>query len=345
VDDGGADLHRVAVDRKTVTMLDLTSLHGGPDAQGVPRWDFSTCANAAAPDGALRARIAAADAGQYPDPTYRALRERLAARHGVNAARVLPGASASELIQRLASVVARLVRGPVAIPAMAYADYARAAAAQGLQTTTRDDAHAVLRWACEPSSPSGGDEPPLPADRHVLTVLDAVYEPLRLHGDSTWPPEWHDAVFVLHGPNKVLGLPGVRGAYLIAPAAARWQPWVSALQAAAPSWPWGVHAVAMLEAWCEPTTQSAIQRQLETLRDWKRRFVHMLRNADVECRDSTTPFFLMRLPRRITFDGLRAQGCKLRDTASFGLPGWARVNTLAPPAQAALVEALAKGAA
>jgi histidinol-phosphate aminotransferase len=321
-------------------MLDLACLHGGPDAQGVPPWDFSTCANTAAPDSALRARIAAADAGRYPDPMYSDLREQLAARHGVSAARVLPGASASELIQRLTSVVARLVRGPVAVPAMAYADYARAATAQGLQASTRDDAHAVLRWACEPSSPAGGDEPPLAADGHTLTVFDAVYEPLRLHGDSTWPPERQDKVFVLHGPNKVLGLPGVRGAYLIAPAAARWQPWVDALQAAAPSWPLGAHAVAMLEAWCEPATRAAIAQQLETLREWKQRFVQMLRNADVECRDSTTPFFLMRLPRRASFEGLRAQGCKLRDTSSFGLHGWARVNTLPPHAQDALMRAL-----
>ncbi len=314
--------------------------HGGPDAHGVPRWDFSTCANATAPDDALRARIAAADASRYPDPTSTALCERLAALHGVSATRVLPGASASELIQRITAVAAGVVRGPVAVPSMAYADYARAATAHGLPVTTRNDAHAVLRWACEPCSPAGGDELPLPADGHTLTVLDAVYEPLRLQGHGTWPAECRDAVFVLHGPNKTLGLPGVRGAYFIAPASARWQPWVDALRAAAPSWPWGAHAVAMLEAWCEPATHLAIAQQLETLRAWKQRFVGLLREADIECRDSTTPFFVMRMPKRASFHELRAHGFKLRDTSSFGLPGWARVNTLAPTAQDALLQAL-----
>jgi histidinol-phosphate aminotransferase len=37
---------------------------------------------------------------------------------------------------------------------------------------------------------------------------------------------------------------------------------------------------------------------------------------------------------------LRAQGCKLRDASSFGLHGWARVNTLTPHAQDALMRAL-----
>ena len=55
--------------------------HGGPDAQGVPRWDFSTNANACGPCPTALAAIQAADASRYPDPLYTALRARLAAFH------------------------------------------------------------------------------------------------------------------------------------------------------------------------------------------------------------------------------------------------------------------------
>ena len=64
-----------------------------------------------------------------------------------------------------------------------------------------------------------------------MTVLDAVYEPLRLQGETTWRAAERDAVYVLHGPNKALGLCGLRGAYAIAPAGndARTLRWRAAL--------------------------------------------------------------------------------------------------------------------
>jgi histidinol-phosphate aminotransferase len=40
---------------------------------------------------------------------------------------------------------------------------------------------------------------------------------------------------------------------------------------------------------------------------------------------------------------LRAQGIKLRDTTSFGLPGWVRLGVLGPQALAALVQQLTRG--
>jgi histidinol-phosphate aminotransferase len=336
MDDGSAGLFVVVC----VRMTHAAGQHGGPDRSGVAECDFSTCANAAAPHEALRQRIAMTDATRYPDPEYHALRERLAVHHAVSPHRVLLAASASEFIQRITRVVARLSPGGVAVPLHAYADYERAARAHGLPVRGRDVSHAGLRWACEPSSPLGGDEPPLPQDGEQPTVLDAVYEPLRLNGASTWRAARRDAVFVLHGPNKVLAMTGVRGAYAVAPDDARWQPWVEALQAAAPSWPLGAHAVTMLQAWCEPATHAGLATQLDSLRQWKQRFQSALRSADIEYRDSCTPFFLLRLPPRIGLDRLRRAGLKLRDTTSFGLPGWARVNTLPEPAQDTLLRAL-----
>jgi histidinol-phosphate aminotransferase len=318
----------------------LPGLHGGPDALGVPRLDFSTCVNVAAPDETLRQRIAAADATRYPDPGYRSLRERLAAWHRVAPRRVLIAASASEFIQRVTAVGSWLASGPVAVPDRAYGDYARAARAHGRAVTHVADDAAALRWVCEPSSPFGTDQPPHHLDGERATVLDAVYEPLRLEGDGTWPPALRERVFVLHGPNKALGLAGIRGAYAIAPGAPRWTPWIDALEARTPSWPLGAHAVAMLDAWIEPRTQEQLRLQKDRLRSWKRCFIDALGDAGFTCRPSATPHFGLRMRSGADFDVLRERGIKLRDTTSFGMPGWARVNTLPPPAQSELVGAL-----
>src|SRR6185436_202153 len=78
-------------------------VHGGPDAQGIPHWDFSTNANACGP-----APLAweAVDASRYPDPSYTDLRAALAAHHGVTSGRIVIAASASEFIARISTAIA-----------------------------------------------------------------------------------------------------------------------------------------------------------------------------------------------------------------------------------------------
>lgn len=105
-------------------------LHGGPDAQGTPRWDFSTNSNAAGPCPHTLAALAQADARHYPDPAYTQLRAALADWHGVAAARIVIGASGSELIARITCWVALHNHAPHAPakvwrPAHAYGDYAQ----------------------------------------------------------------------------------------------------------------------------------------------------------------------------------------------------------------------------
>ncbi len=72
--------------------LQQDRLHGGPDAQGVPRWDFSTNANACGPCPTALAALYQADAQHYPDPAYTALRAALAGFHGVAIERVVVAA-------------------------------------------------------------------------------------------------------------------------------------------------------------------------------------------------------------------------------------------------------------
>lgn len=323
-------------------------IHGGPDSHGVPRHDFSTNSNACGPCPVAQAAVRQADATQYPDASYTALRQQLAAFHGVDAARVVLAASASEFIFRITALVAQTAGEggrAVGLPPHSYGDYAQAARAHRLTVVTDADG-AALRWACEPSSPLGAAHAGLavlvgPVNSHAaINVLDRAYEPLRLGGAPSLTPAQLQTVWQLWTPNKALGLTGVRAAYAIAPLGA--EAAVFQLEQLSPSWPVGAHGVAMLQAWTEPAVQAWLAGSLDTLRAWKARQIALCESLGWTCLPSDANFFCAKpaLPEGVTLpqalERLRAQGIKLRDTASFGLPGHVRVSVQAPEAQDAL---------
>jgi histidinol-phosphate aminotransferase len=320
----------------------MQELHGGPDALGVPRFDFSTNGNACGPCPQALAAVQQADAAHYPDPAYVALRARLAELHGVAPARVLLAASASEFIHRVSAWVAQ--RGPrsVCLPEHSYRDYAAAALAWGL-TPVPQPHDAGLSWACEPSSPLGQAQEGLAALVHEapLCVLDRAYEPLRLEGTASLQARQLEQVWQLWSPNKALGLTGVRAAYVIAPLQA--EEAAAQLDALCPSWPLGAHGVALLHAWADIDVQGWVRASLDTLRAWKARQMDICAALGWHCASSLANFFcadtgLSASALAQAVRALRAQGIKLRDAASFGLPGWVRLGVLAPEAQDALRE-------
>jgi histidinol-phosphate aminotransferase len=333
-------------------------IHGGPDAAGVPLFDFSTNSNACGPCAEAREAVQAADATRYPDPAYTALRECLAAFHGVAPARIVLAASASEFIHRITTLAAQQGVVQVALPAHSYGDYAQAAQVRGLGLVRGSGgAAAGLQWACEPSSPLGLADPTVRAWQRqgvecggddaagVLRVLDCAYVPLRLGPEGAWagtpPAQLPSDCWQLWTPNKALGLTGVRAAYAIAPAGSG--ELVRALVALAPSWPVGAHGVALLQAWVLPVVQQWLVYSLSTLREWKSRqqalcldlgwAVHAGSLANYFCAQPVST----SLPNDLA--ALRAAGIKLRDTTSFGLPGSVRLGVLAPAAQDALRQA------
>ena len=326
--------------------------HGGPDHAGAAPWDFSVCANAAGPCPQVVEAVRAADIVHYPDPQCRRLREGLAEAHGVAPTRILIAASASEFIQRITAVAARLSApgASVQVPVHGYGDYAAAARAWGfavVSTLPVVPTSPALRWYTEPSSPLGCDQPPPPDPGAIPTVLDAVYAPLRLGGEGAWRNAERDAVFVLHGPNKALGLCGLRGAYAIAPDDAAWNlpRWLAAIEDLCPSWPLSAHGVAMLEAWCLPAVRQWVDASLPTLSGWRDDLVRQLIDRGFEIHGSTTPFFCARppgpVPAALLAARLRDHGVKVRDAASFGLQGWWRLSAQPPAAMAALLDVLA----
>jgi histidinol-phosphate aminotransferase len=106
----------------------------------------------------------------------------------------------------------------------------------------------------------------------------------------------------------------------------------------APSWPLGAHAVAMLTAWIQPDTQRWLAQSRLQLSNWKADQVAMLLHAGWHCLPSHTNYFCARAPRAVDASALRAQGLKLRDTTSLGLPWHWRLGVLPPAAQTALRE-------
>jgi histidinol-phosphate aminotransferase len=320
-------------------------IHGGPDRHGVPHHDFSTNSNACGPCPVAQAAVRQADATRYPDVSYTALRQQLAAFHGVALSRVVLAASASEFIFRITALVAQQGGRAVGLPPHSYGDYAQAARAHRL-VVVKDADGAALRWACEPSSPLGAAHAGLaePVDAQTaIVILDRAYEPLRLGGAPSLTSAQLQTVWQLWTPNKALGLTGVRAAYAIAPVGAQAAVW--ALDELSPSWPLGAHGVALLQAWTEPAVQAWLASSLAILRGWKARQIALCESLGWTCLPSDANFYCARpaLPERVTLpqalEHLRAQGLKLRDTASFGLDGHVRVSVQAPAGQDALREA------
>ncbi|WP_246881320.1 aminotransferase class I/II-fold pyridoxal phosphate-dependent enzyme [Acidovorax sp. JG5] len=330
-------------------------MHGGPDAAGVPLHDFSTNSNACGPCPEALHAVQAVDATRYPDPAYAALREGLGAFHGVPPARIVLAASASEFIHRITALAAHQGAVQVAVPAHSFGDYAQAAQARGLAWVRGGAAAAAgLQWACEPSSPLGHADPVARTWRQgatapALRVLDCAYAPLRLDGEGAWtgapaqqlPP----ACWQLWTPNKALGLTGVRAAYAVAPAHA--DEVVGHLNALAPSWPVGAHGVALLQAWVQPTVQQWLVHSLGSLRDWKARQQGLCAELGWQVQPGSLANYFCALPNGShppqafahMLDGLRNAGIKLRDCASFGLPGQVRLGVLPPASQDALAAA------
>jgi histidinol-phosphate aminotransferase len=184
----------------------ITAQHGEPDALGVPRWDFSTNANACGPCPGALAAVQQADARHYPDPAYTALRETLAALHAVDAVRIVLAGSASEFIGRFTAWVAREGGQRAWLPALAYGDYTRAAQVWKFEQVL-DPAHAPLAWLCEPSSPLGQAEEVAQdaVASGAQVVLDRAYEPLRLSGRCSLEPAALQQVWQLWTPNKAMG--------------------------------------------------------------------------------------------------------------------------------------------
>jgi histidinol-phosphate aminotransferase len=312
-----------------IMTLYQTRVHGGPDAAGVARFDFSTNSNACGPCPCALVAVQQADATQYPDASYTELRAQLAAFHDVDVRRVVLAASASEFIFRISAMVAMRGGHFVRLPPFSYGDYAHAGAAHGLSMVASGGAD--LYWACEPSSPLGVSHSDWHSANCAVRVVDRAYEPLRLSGSFSYAGGLNQ-LWQLYSPNKALGLTGVRAAYAIAPFDGSTD--IEAMNQLCPSWPIGAHGVAMLMAWTQPDAQAWLTSSLATLQKWKIQQIALCESMGWTVMPSLANFFVCQAD--IDLAALRQHGIKLRDCASFGLANHVRISVLGPAAQDAL---------
>ena len=318
-------------------------IHGGTDSLGLTAFDFSTNSNACGPCPMTQSAITQADATRYPDPSYVALRGKLAAFHGCEPSRIVIAGSASEFIFRITALAKLQGVDSVYVPPHSFGDYAHAAQVWGLPSVM-DIQNAGLVWHCQPSSPLGQvDSGSIEVTSAAIQVLDLAYAPLQLSTGYKPKAGRHDAVWQLYSPNKALGLTGVRAAYAIAPLGSDLL--VNQLVGLSASWPLGAHGVALLESWVTADVQTWLADSLLTLQVWKMRQIALLESFGWTCQPSVTNFFCAspKLPDGLTLEmalmALRSQGIKLRDANSFGLPGQVRLSVLPPAAQNALRDA------
>lgn len=309
--------------------------HGGPDDGPTPAFDFSTNANPLGPPTGLLSAVRAADRERYPNPSYRELRHRLG-----DDELVLPTAGGAEGIRRLTLAALLAGRREVWVPWPGFGDYALAAQALGLpvkpyaQPADIAPEAPALVWICEPCNPTGASVSTWPTLGDHLVAVDRAYEPLRLQGEA---PALPPGAWQLICPNKALGLTGIRAGYLFAPA--RNEVWARVLSLA-PSWVLSAEGVALLMHWPADDTQAWLAAARRQLREWTAQQRALLADLDWQQRPSCTNFWLARPPRPDIAPRLRERGIRVRDAASFDLPGWVRVSAQPRRAQQALQQAL-----
>jgi histidinol-phosphate aminotransferase len=341
----------------------LAMQHGGPDAGPAVRIDFSTNAHPLGPTPWVERAVRQAARHTYPDPAYHLLRESLADFHGVDPGRIVPGASASELIWRLTLGFSRQAgpRAQVRVDAPTFGEYARAARALGLASlpAPMETPAPCLHWLCSPNNPTGENldaaiEAALAESKRLaaprLLAVDLAYRPFAaLTAGSPGHPgvldsPWAERVVQLWSPNKVHGLTGVRGAYLVWPQARHAPFGTEVLGDLAPSWVLGAEGVAMLDAHPHPEAWQSLRERQPLLRSWKAAQAAMLSAAGWQLRPSELHFGLARPPSTLAgaqaplwHAHLRAHGIKLRQADSFGLAGWVRLCVRAPAEVAELL--------
>ena len=302
--------------------------HGGPSSTAFTGLDFSVNTNPYGPNPALLAAVRDADHAHYPDPSYLDVRRKLAAWHGVTPDEVAPSVGASDLLWRIAR--AFLPAGDVLLSLHApFGELARAAQLGRAELVVIDELPAQLPprtrlvYVGQPHNPTGRSltEAELSAlanacaAANALLVLDLAYAPF-----VDVPIHHHPSTINVLSPGKAHGLVGARPAYALAHAEV-----VARLDNLAPAWHLPAGTAAGLAAL--PEAQAFLSRTLPRVAGDAAALAHALREfGPVE--HHGTPYLTLEVgdAARVA-RALLALGVRVRDCASYGLPGRVRVST------------------
>jgi threonine-phosphate decarboxylase len=274
-----------------------------------------------------RLRDAVCTLSSYPPVEGESVRDRLAAKLGVDASMLVLTNGATEAIYLIAQAYANH-KSTILVPA--FSEYGRACTLFGhhIEYKKYDDFMRqaqlpdALYWICNPNNPTGQIIDPLRLLRLAVLfpqsvfVIDEAYESLVAQECSMMP--WIDKVnniIVLRSLTKSYAVPGARVGYLVAPSeiasrVCRFKP------------PWSVNALALTVVDYsidnEPFSSAALEAYLHT--------ASILRTSigqldGLEVMESKAGFFLVKVPEnaaKIKLQLIEKQGILVRDTSSFG---------------------------
>lgn len=334
--------------------VDVTELSGlGIDPSTVI--DFSANQSPLGPAPAVAAAIAGAAIEQYPDRNAAPLRAALAAHHGLSPDQVVVGNGSTELIRLIAQLALGYDESALAL-ARTFGEYevaTRLTRAEYFVVPQAEIArlhvemiseriseyHPELFWCCSPNNPTGAaltpDELAWLVRKHerTLFVLDEAY------CDLLPAPQWSAELLaggnliVLRSMTKAWGLAGVRLGYALGDVSL-----LAPLLAAKP--PWNVNACAQAAGLAALADTAHYASTLALLSEQKQILVAGLQARGWYVLPSAAAFFLVH-----TGDGSRsrrellAQGCLVRDCASFALPEYIRISPRLPEQNMRLLQA------
>jgi len=331
--------------------------------------DFSASTNPLGPPpGVLEAlrSLSSEMVARYPDPTAAGLRRELAARLGVDAEQVICGNGSSEIIWLLALAYARPAPERVLIVGPTFGEYARACrlmgadvewhvadAAGGFAVDVESLARQIgatrprLLCLCNPNNPTGIYLRRAAIERVAaacmgagsMLVVDEAYLSFVDNPESLIGMLEAGHVFLLRSMTKNFGLAGIRLGYGVGA-----RDVVAELRKAQA--PWSVSAVAQAAGEAALEDEGYMERSRRAVWAARRRLVDGMSALGFGVHEPTANFVLAGIPdgwesAAQLREALFAQGCVVRDCASFGLPGYIRVGVRARAECERLVAAMA----
>jgi histidinol-phosphate aminotransferase len=340
------------------------AVHGGPRAGGErpPRVDFGVAVNAWGPAPVVLEAIRAAPVDRHPDPDAVAPRRAAARLWECAVDEVVFGAGATELVHAVCHAFLRPGDSAL-VPTPTYGEYARAVALCGarvLQGIAAPPAFALdpdsiasavvrhrprLAFLCAPNTPTGQpftrEELRAVADAcaasDTLLVLDQSFDGFLREPLGTPALPGHPAVLHLRSISADHALAGVRAGFAVGPPAV-----AAAVHRVRAPWVASTAAQAAGAAAMTGEAQDYVASTVPRLRFERELLEASLARLRFPVVRSATHFLLAavgdgaRLARSLE----EGHHLRVRDCASFGLPGHVRIAARTPEQNNKLVRAL-----